>query len=258
MQHSISPINWIFHGTTQGLWTCVMLRMKKHWTVVKLSQIFSRSENSASPVVLLTWAIIRCQVAAVTGRVGEVRNHHTDASRGTEASTTWWGLTALWPKGRARTSVRWLPQLPSQEEGPHLAPPDLAPLVILVILFPSTVARKPLSHTAQWSITTWKDGRWGVLVVGFPLHPHALFQLAEGGGAFVLHDKIKHAGGQVVSGELDGDLNVSSFFLFLSRLRLESVPPVTQNEPFTLAWQSPRLYCSLQFSSSVISFLSLI
>lgn len=51
------------------------------------TDMFSGSDYMSSPLVILTWAVIGCQVAAVTGGVGEVRDHHADAGRGTEAST---------------------------------------------------------------------------------------------------------------------------------------------------------------------------
>lgn len=178
-------------------------------------------------LVRLTWAVIGRQVAAVTGGVGEVRDHHTDAGRGTEAAAPRRRLAALRAQRRAGAGVRRLPQLSSQEEGPHLAPSDLAPLVVLVILLPTAVARQPLSHPTKGAVAAWKDGRRGVLVAGPPLAPHALLQLAEGGGALVLHDQVVHAGRQVVPGELDAELNVSSLLLLLPRLRVEPEPPET-------------------------------
>jgi len=181
----------------------------------------------ASLPVILTWAVVGRQVAAVAGRVGEVGDHHADAGRGAQAPSPR-RLAALRAQRRAGTSVRRLPQLPSQEEGPHLASPGLAPLVVLVVLLPASVARQPLPHPVQRPVTARQDGQRRVVLAGPQLPLDALFELAEGGGALVLHDQVVHAGRQVVAGELDRDLNVSSLLLLLARLGVELVPPATE------------------------------
>lgn len=177
----------------------------------------------------LTWAVVGGQVAAVTGGVGQVRDHHADPGGGTEAPPPRGRLAALRAQRGAGARVRRLPQLAPQEEGPHLAPPGLAPLVVLVVLLAAAFAGQPLAHPAERAVAAGEDGGGRVLLAGPPLPPHALLQLAEGGHVLVLHHQVVHAGGQIVSGELDGDLDVPSLLLFLPRLRFELVPPGTHD-----------------------------
>ena len=186
----------------------------------------------------LTGAVVGGQVAAVAGRVGEVGDHHADARRGAEAAAARRRLAALRAQRGAGARLRRLPQLPAQEERPHLVPPALSALVVLVLLLPAAVARqpgarqRPSAAAAAAADARGRGGRRGVVVHGGALlAAHALLELAEGGVALVLHGQVVHAGRQVVAGELHRGLHLPPLLLLLTRLGVQPEPAGAQVDP---------------------------
>ncbi len=173
-----------------------------------------------------TWTVVCSQVAAVTRRVGQIWDHHTDTCCRAEAASPRWRLAALRAQWRAWTRVWRLPQPPTQEKTSHLTPAGLPTFIILVVFLAAPIARQPPPHACQFSVSTRDDGGRGIFYARALLSSHAFSELIESRTRFVFHGKVVHAGRQVVPSELHSQLKLPSFFLLFASFRMQLVPPM--------------------------------
>lgn len=137
--------------------------------------------------------------------------------------------TTLWSQRRTRPGVRRLPQL-AFEEILHLAPLLLCYLHITRFHHPYALFSKWLPQgSRKGGVTARHDGWWRLHVP--PLPPcDTILELSKRRARFVLHGEVEHTGCHVVAGELDCYLELATFLLLSSCLRVELEPSAEVKE----------------------------